>query len=154
MKGNSTAGFLNATTGQQQFSIQSYHSTEVITYTMQLPTLTEYTSKFPNSVDSDVDERRMDLTFHPSAWQPTTANDGTGATMGAFFMNSTGLQWNSVGTAADPMSNIANNEFGGWLACDWWHDVPQLFWRLQYNKVNRNISANCAAIDLVPVYVN
>lgn len=38
------------------------------------------------------------------------------------FINETGLQW------------IAEESFGGWLACDWWHGSPQLFWRVNYGS--------------------
>jgi hypothetical protein len=56
-----------------------------------------------------------------AAWEPVEINGGGGAD--GFFINSTGLQWNSY-----PGSSFGN-EFGGWLVCDWWHGVPQLFAR-------------------------
>lgn len=60
-----------------------------------------------------------DVNFY-AAWEPVRINGGSGA--GGFFMNNSGLQWNS-----SPSGPAGSNEFGGWLVCDWWHGVPQLF---------------------------
>lgn len=56
-----------------------------------------------------------------SAWEPVRIDDGEGSDTQAFFINSTGLQW------FDEPELQQVNTFGGWLVCDWWHGVPQLF---------------------------
>jgi len=54
-----------------------------------------------------------------------------------FFFNSTGLQY--------------NNSYGGWLACDWWHGVPQLF---NINEPYTTALPNsCSKVQLLPVAV-
>ena len=64
-----------------------------------------------------------DVNFY-SAWEPVRIN--AGSSEDGFFINSNGLQWNQ-----DPSNPASNSSFGGWLVCDWWHGVPQLFakWR-------------------------
>jgi hypothetical protein len=58
-----------------------------------------------------------------SGWQPVRIDSGAGGSprgLGeGFFINSTGLQWNS-----NP-GNPAIDEFGGWIICDWWHGMSQ-----------------------------
>lgn len=77
-----------------------------------------------------------------------------------WFLNATGLQWNST-------------EFNGWigksfivssvlregpvqpracadtmgLACDWWHNEPQLFWK--FYKFAFPLPSSCAHVDLI-----
>lgn len=56
-----------------------------------------------------------------SGWQPARidAGDGSSSSRGigeGFFINSTGLQWNSA-----PGQDADLNAFGGWIVCDWWH---------------------------------
>ncbi|THY28437.1 hypothetical protein D6D00_04174 [Aureobasidium pullulans] len=67
-----------------------------------------------------------DVNFY-SAWEPVRVNAGDGQP--SFFFNSSGLQWNE-----NPSVPADQNAFGGWLVCDWWHGVPQLFakWRSVY----------------------
>ncbi|MCJ1467053.1 hypothetical protein MMC07_005675 [Pseudocyphellaria aurata] len=37
--------------------------------------------------------------------------------------------------------------FNGWLVCDWYHDMPQLFWKATWSQ---NVTtSNCASVDLV-----
>jgi hypothetical protein len=43
-----------------------------------------------------------------------TISVADGPDTSGFLFNETGLQWNYTG-------------FQGWLACDWWHNTPQLF---------------------------
>lgn len=62
-----------------------------------------------------------DVNFY-AAWEPVRINAGEGDGIGAFFINSTGLQW-----IEQPEYPEAPSGFGGWLVCDWWHGVPQLF---------------------------
>lgn len=55
-----------------------------------------------------------------AAWEPVRIEAGSG--QDGFYINSTGLQW-----AQYPNAAAGNNGFHGWLVCDWWHSVPQLF---------------------------
>jgi hypothetical protein len=55
-----------------------------------------------------------------SGWQPVRIDAGAGGSSrgdnSGFFINATGLQWDSsAGVDAAP------NAFGGWIVCDWWH---------------------------------
>jgi len=67
-------------------------------------------------------------------WQPVEINSGYGD--GTFAINGSGL----IST---------NEEWTGWLACDWWHGTPQLFWDFYYKDFP--IPSTCARVDLVPV---
>ncbi|GAB7335683.1 hypothetical protein MBLNU13_g07993t1 [Cladosporium sp. NU13] len=62
-----------------------------------------------------------------SGWQPVRIDAGAGGSSprgegDGFFINSTGLQWNS-----SPGSDSAPEAFGGWIICDWWHELGVLF---------------------------
>ncbi|KAM0800328.1 hypothetical protein BDR22DRAFT_963289 [Usnea florida] len=57
-----------------------------------------------------------------------------------FFFNSSGLQWGLEGYG-----------FAGWLACDWWHGQPQLFWKYYYDPVA--LPSSCTQVELLPVAV-
>jgi hypothetical protein len=107
-----------------------------------------------------------------SGWQPVRIDAGAGdSSRGSgegFFINSTGLQWNSA-----PGTNPARDAFGGWIICDWWHGrsqkmatcldgfdtdilssnlgVPQLFFRL--SSYDLPLPASCADIYLRPEYI-
>lgn len=59
---------------------------------------------------------------------------GIGPTPG-FFINSTGLQ--------------SNQTTGGWLACDWWYQAPQLF--ILNGVDNGPLPSSCSIVNLVPV---
>ena len=88
-----------------------------------------------------------------AAWQPVQLNAGASGSafdVSGFFINETGLQWTSnpdqVGTDTD--------EFGGWLVCDWWHGVPQLFFRISYySSTAYEAPASCADVYLIPQYL-
>ncbi|KAG7008898.1 hypothetical protein G7Y79_00004g014820 [Physcia stellaris] len=67
-----------------------------------------------------------------AGWEPVSIDVGYGTS--GLFLNASGLQWTEYGG------------FGGWLACDWFHGLPQLFWKVEY--VNYNIST-CARVLLV-----
>ncbi|KAG9596899.1 hypothetical protein KCU77_g6911, partial [Aureobasidium melanogenum] len=84
-----------------------------------------------------------DVNFY-AAWEPVRINGGSGT--GGFFMNSSGLQWNSA-----PSGPAGTNFFGGWLVCDWWHGVPQLF--SKWNYYHYENPSSCADVDLLPVYI-
>lgn len=58
-----------------------------------------------------------------SSWEPVRINAG-GSTLGGFFINATGLQWDS-----NPGQPMSDNTFAGWMVCEWWHEQPQLFMR-------------------------
>jgi hypothetical protein len=86
-----------------------------------------------------------------SGWQPVRIDAGYGGTsprgMGeGFFTNSTGLQWSSNAGV-----NPAVDSGGGWIICDWWHGVPQLFFRLAFYDLP--LPASCAEIYLRPEYI-
>jgi len=107
-----------------------------------------------------------------TGWQPVRIDAGDGSSSRGsdegFFINSTGLQWNSA-PGADP----ALDAFGGWIICDWWHGrsqnttfrgeglaltssfsiagVPQLFFRL--SSYDLPLPASCADIYLRPEYI-
>ncbi|KAM0797564.1 hypothetical protein BDR22DRAFT_862737 [Usnea florida] len=80
----------------------------------------------------------MVLYDYYAEWDFVSINAGFGSE--GFFFNETGLQYNQ-----DP------DGFAGWLACDWWHGVPQLFWKYFY--FGTDIPSSCAEIDLLPVPV-
>jgi hypothetical protein len=65
----------------------------------------------------------QDVNFY-AAWEPVRIDAGSGT--GGWFMNSSGLQLSTA-----PGSPANYNQFGGWLVCDWWHGVPQLFQKLK-----------------------
>lgn len=125
---------------------------------------------------TDKQRRSMNLALADTAysgWQPVRIDAGAGgSTRGdgdGFFINSTGLQWNS-----SPGGDPALNAFGGWIVCDWWHGkpgiqsflcrrasanlivcarpgVPQLFFRLAYYDLP--LPSSCADIYLRPEYI-
>jgi hypothetical protein len=70
------------------------------------------------------------------AFQLVTISVAEGPDPTGFFFNSTGLQWNST-------------SFGGWLACDWWHGVPQLFAQLSYSY--GETPKSCSEVDILAV---
>lgn len=106
-----------------------------------------------------------------AGWQPARIDAGAGGSSlrgsgEGFFINSTGLQWNS-----SPGLDASLNAFGGWIVCDWWHGklrikasscrkhannyyfkgVPQLFFKLSY--YDNPLPTSCADIYLRPEYV-
>jgi len=73
-----------------------------------------------------------------AAWEPVQINVFGG--INGFSINATGLQWNKTAYG-----------FGGWLACDWFHGLPQLFWLNAY--YNDTIPVSCSTVDLITVPV-
>lgn len=78
-----------------------------------------------------------------AAWNFVRINEldfdaGFGSTDG-FSFNETGLQWEGRGAGV----------WKGWLACDWWHGVPQLFW--VFFTAPSGVPSSCAPVQLVPV---
>jgi len=62
-----------------------------------------------------------------------------------FFFNSSGLQY--------------NQSTGGWLACDWWHGVPQLFQVNGYLDNGFGVTglqtpSSCSRVQLQPIAVS
>ncbi|KAF1990427.1 hypothetical protein K402DRAFT_417864 [Aulographum hederae CBS 113979] len=80
----------------------------------------------------------MLVTVHPySAWG--TVEMRAGDTMGqdVFRFGGTGLEVHGFPVL-------------GWLVCDWWHGVPQLFWRNMGYDIDRYPApAGCADVTLV-----
>ncbi|KAJ9205755.1 hypothetical protein DTO166G4_4630 [Paecilomyces variotii] len=56
-----------------------------------------------------------------------------------FSINSSGLEWN------------AEDGFGGWLVCDWWHNAPQIFYLVEYYQPELPLS--CNKVQLKPEYI-
>lgn len=86
-----------------------------------------------------------------SGWQPVRLDAGTGSSVArgegeGFFINSTGLQWNSA-----PGGEPESDSYGGWILCDWWHSVPQLFFRVAYYETL--LPNSCADVYLRPEYI-
>jgi len=79
-------------------------------------------------------------------WVPVAINVGDSSANGAYFFNKTGLQYTTA-----PGQKESIDGFGGWLVCNWWRGVPQLFMRLQYYNETR--PANCADVYLMPKYI-
>ncbi|KAF6226008.1 hypothetical protein HO173_012598 [Letharia columbiana] len=80
----------------------------------------------------------MVLYDYYAEWDFVAINAGYGSA--GFFFNETGLQYNQ-----NP------DGFSGWLVCDWWHGVPQLFWKFFANS--NQFPSSCAQVDLLPVAV-
>ncbi|KAL1306138.1 hypothetical protein AAFC00_004250 [Neodothiora populina] len=72
-----------------------------------------------------------------SAWAPVRINVGQGDA--AFYLNETGLQYSAPTT------------FGGWIVCDWWHGVPQLFAKLSHFDLE--LPSSCVDVYLKPTYI-
>ncbi|KFY15406.1 hypothetical protein V492_02022 [Pseudogymnoascus sp. VKM F-4246] len=72
-------------------------------------------------------------TQYYTQWLDTQINAGYGDE--GFSINGSGL--------------ISNNpQFKGWLACDWYHGVTQLFWQYYYEDVK--LPSSCAKVELHP----
>jgi len=125
------AGFLNAT---------NTSTAEAPNYVQEF----DLGTQFPWSMNLAV----ADTAY--SGWQPVRIDAGAGGSSRGigegFFLNSTGLQWNSA-----PGADSARDAFGGWIVCDWWHGVPQLFFRL--SSYDLPLPASCADIYLRPEYI-
>ena len=69
-------------------------------------------------------------------WLSMKINAGYGEP--GFFLNGSGLVTNYP-------------TWTGWLVCDWWHVVPQLFW--SYYFTGFELPRSCARVELHPVLV-
>jgi hypothetical protein len=84
-------------------------------------------------------ELEYDATY--AAWEPVTANIGFGKKGFKFEDNKL------VGGAKGGLSG----EWKGWRVCDWWHEIPQLFWNVE--SYNAPVTPGCANVDLIRVPV-
>jgi len=71
-------------------------------------------------------------------WLPVEMNGGQGDV--GYSLTSDGLTSN-------------NTEFSGWLACDWNHGLPQLFWLFYTQGVDIPVPDTCAKVNLCQVPV-
>lgn len=80
----------------------------------------------------------LEIGYEPyTAWAPVTINAGLAdAGNGFFTFTPSGLVWNVT-------------QFDGWLVCDWWHTVPQLFWKTDVAYSNSSLPTSCAEVYLV-----
>ncbi|KAI9718145.1 MAG: hypothetical protein M1828_006843 [Chrysothrix sp. TS-e1954] len=119
-------GFLNGT--QQQFHLPAEDG---YPWSLELNTLVEYTG-----------------------WSPAVINIGDGNSYGAFYLSQAGeLLYNTAGTLANPRENATtDNEFGGWLVCDWWHGVAELFWLNAFFDRGLALPRSCAYVNLLAEY--
>ncbi|MCJ1407824.1 hypothetical protein MMC19_001895 [Ptychographa xylographoides] len=93
-----------------------------------------------------------------AAWNPVVINAGESLSGGFYFNNTdgsgtVGLKWVSgwpYSLAGDP-----EQEFGGWLACDWVHGLPQLFW-LENEQLSSSapLPCSCAKVELVRQFLS
>lgn len=84
-------------------------------------------------------------------WYPVGMHSPHNNWFGTFWVNDTGLQWTPNVTPPPHTGNqaIADTYFAGWMVCDWWHGVPQLFYRLGgYNDTK--LPSDCGMVNLVP----
>ena len=79
----------------------------------------------------------MALDYEPyAAWSSVEISVATNEVSTGFFINSTGLHNNYSSTA-------------GWLACDWWHGTPQLFWTNgEINTPTGQFPTSCSTVKL------
>ncbi|KAJ6037940.1 uncharacterized protein N7446_012214 [Penicillium canescens] len=72
-----------------------------------------------------------------TSWDPISINAGQGSN--GFSVKGNNFQWSEV------------SSFGGWLVCDWYHNVPQLFY------LNRDhdaaIPSSCSKVQLKVEYI-
>ena len=80
-----------------------------------------------------------------AAWEPVRINSAADSGTGAFYINATGLQWTSA-----PVGSPRGNTFDGWIVCNWWYGVPQLFARFPFGSSTTPCS--CANVELEVQY--
>ncbi|MCJ1354249.1 MAG: hypothetical protein MMC33_004236 [Icmadophila ericetorum] len=89
-----------------------------------------------------------------NGWLPVQINAGYGDS--GFYFNNTdgsgvnGLKWNS---AYEYGGGPDENQFNGWIACDWAHGLPQLFWLVK-DYYNAPLPSSCANIELIKVTIS
>ncbi|KAF7502973.1 hypothetical protein GJ744_004760 [Endocarpon pusillum] len=72
------------------------------------------------------------------AWEPVTIRFGQGTS--GFRIGFNTLEWSG-----------RDEGNGGWMACDWIHGVPQLFWRYAYFAYPIPCSCADVTMELVPI---
>ncbi|KAJ5105008.1 hypothetical protein NUU61_002355 [Penicillium alfredii] len=72
-----------------------------------------------------------------ASWESIKINVGYGSD--GFSIKDGNFQWST------------EYSFGGWLVCDWFHNVPQLFYLNRYYKPV--IPSSCSKVQLKPVYL-
>ncbi|KAH8703451.1 hypothetical protein BGW36DRAFT_369363 [Talaromyces proteolyticus] len=72
-----------------------------------------------------------------AGWEFVEVNAGQGVP--GFVVQNGNIVWNST-------------ESTGWLACDWWHGAPQLFWSVAYENFTRPIS--CSTVSLTQEFIS
>ncbi|KAK8200329.1 hypothetical protein HDK77DRAFT_225434 [Phyllosticta capitalensis] len=70
-------------------------------------------------------------------WSPVTINAGIGDA--GYIYGDKGLVYNQT-------------QFSGWMVCDWWHNVPQLFWLMSVPGAF-DIPSSCAEVQLLKTNV-
>ncbi|KAK4691532.1 hypothetical protein P7C71_g5489, partial [Lecanoromycetidae sp. Uapishka_2] len=93
----------------------------------------DYNTSFPWGLEMGDDDNY-------AAWEFANIDSTDGIGSGEFYFNASGLQWNTD-----------EEGFAGWLACDWWHGLPQLFW--SYVFYNYTLPSSCVQIELQPVAI-
>lgn len=78
-------------------------------------------------------------------WLPININAGNTTQEGVWFFNSTGVHITS--SPADP----SQNGYGGWMVCDWYRGVPQLFVKIAYYNITN--PSSCADVMLMQQYI-
>ncbi|KAJ5176597.1 uncharacterized protein N7482_002474 [Penicillium canariense] len=72
-----------------------------------------------------------------ASWEPIEINAGDGSE--GFSIDNGEFVWS------------ANDGFGGWLVCEWFHNAPQLFYLYRYYEAT--IPSSCSKAQLKPVYI-
>ena len=73
---------------------------------------------------------------------------------GSFWVNGTGLQW-TPNTSPPPHNGTLaalDAYFAGWMVCDWWHGVPQLFYKIGGFEKPTVTPVGCADVWLLQDY--
>ncbi|CRG91240.1 hypothetical protein PISL3812_08288 [Talaromyces islandicus] len=72
-----------------------------------------------------------------AGWEFVEVNAGQG--ISGFVVENNHVVWNET-------------EFSGWLACDWWHGAPQLFWTVAYE--NFTYPSSCSPVQLTQAFLS
>ncbi|MCJ1289349.1 hypothetical protein MMC34_000881 [Xylographa carneopallida] len=167
----STQYYLKTTSKTPAFSdlyLSAYHTGAGFNDAVLIPTTstTGYnTSTFPGIVGFlNVTSQEFSLggdfpwgmVMNPSitydAWLPVQINAGFGSS--GFYFNNTdgtgvnGLKW--VDGWPSELAGTKYNDFAGWLACNWAHGLPQLFWLAAEEPSSAvTLPCNCAKVELI-----
>ncbi|MCJ1280514.1 hypothetical protein MMC21_008343 [Puttea exsequens] len=86
----------------------------------------------------------LDSALNYAGWEFVYLDAVYGQGTPGFYFNESGLQ----------VSQDQGYGFSGWLVCDWWHGVPQLFWRVYQAEFGFSFPSTCVLVNLVPVPIN